>query len=102
MSLVTHDTEAESREARAESGVFRDAMIGALIGVLVLVPAWACLVALALRNSDTALLPAIAMGAGVGVVAGVFMGGWAGTLVGAAKLERYEHETRPPAPRADS
>lgn len=104
MTPVTPDTETEteSREARVERGVFRDGMIGAIVGVLVLVPVWAGLVALAVRNSGTALWPAVVMGAGVGVVAGVFMGGWAGTLVGASKLERFEHETRPPAPPAGS
>ena len=81
-----------------ERGVFRDAFVGAVLGVLVCVPAWMALVALALRNSGTALLPPVAMAAGVGVIAGVFMGGWAGTLVGASKLEHYEHETRPKAP----
>jgi len=76
----------------------RDGIVGAIVGALVLAPAWAGLVLLALRNSGTALWPAALMGAGVGVIAGVFMGGWAGTLVGSTTLEEFEHETRPPMP----
>ena len=93
LSLV-HDSDQKAREARVEQGVFRDASIGALIGVAVCVPAWVGLVAIALRNAGIALLPPLFMAAGVGVIAGTFMGGWAGTLVGASKLEHFEHENR--------
>jgi hypothetical protein len=85
----------EERTARVEKSVFRDAFVGAAIGALILAPIWAALMWLAIRNADTAMTGPIAMAAGVGVVAGVFMGGWAGTLVGATKLEHFEHETRP-------
>jgi hypothetical protein len=85
----------EERTARVEKSVFRDAFVGAAIGALILAPVWAALMWLAIRNANTAMTGPIAMAAGVGVVAGVFMGGWAGTLVGATKLEHFEHETRP-------
>ena len=85
----------EERTARVENGVFRDAFLGAVIGVLILSPIWAAMVWFALRNADTARGGPVAMAAGIGVIAGVFMGGWAGTLVGATKLEHFEHETRP-------
>ena len=101
MSLVG-DPDLKEREARVERGVFRDAFVGAMIGVAVCVPAWMGLVAIALRDAGTALLPPLLMAAGVGVIAGVFMGGWAGTLVGASKLEHFEHENRPKLPGHDS
>jgi hypothetical protein len=86
---------AHKAELRAEQTVFRDAGIGAVIGVVLCVPVWVGMVWLALRNSDQPLLPPIAMAAGIGVLAGVFVGGWAGTLVGATKLEKFEREHRP-------
>jgi hypothetical protein len=36
------------------------------------------------------------MAAGVGAIAGIFMGGWAGTLAGSRTSEHFEHEIRPP------
>jgi hypothetical protein len=89
----------EVARARTERAVFRDAVVGGLLGALVLAPTWALLVILAIRNSGTALTAPAFMGAGVGVIAGVFMGGWAGTLVGSSKLEHFEHETRPRLPQ---
>ena len=89
-----HET-LEERTARVEKGIFRDAFRGAVIGALILSPTWAAMVWFALRNADTARGGPVAMAAGIGVFAGVFMGGWAGTLIGGTKLEHFEHETRP-------
>jgi len=86
---------ARTEEAQAEGAVFRDAVLGAIIGVIVCVPLWVGLVLIALRDANTALLPPAAMAAGVGVLAGVFLGGWAGTLVGSTTLERFERDHRP-------
>ena len=86
---------ARAEEARAEGAVFRDAILGAIIGVIVCVPMWVGLVLIALGDANTALLPPAAMAAGVGVLAGVFLGGWAGTLVGSTTLEHYERDHRP-------
>ena len=93
-SSADHES-LDERTARVENGVFRDALLGAAIGVLILSPIWAAMVWFALRNADTARGGPVAMAAGIGVIAGVFMGGWAGTLVGGTKLEHFEHETRP-------
>ena len=90
---VDASTEAAA-EARAEHGVFRDAAIGAAIGVAVFAPLYAALVWLALRSHGTPLAGPLLMAAGVGVLAGVFLGGWSGTLVGATALEKYEREHR--------
>ena len=82
-------------EARAEHAVFRDAGLGAAIGAILFAPLYAALVSIALLNRGTALVPPLLMAAGVGALAGVFIGGWAGTLVGASKLEKLEREHRP-------
>jgi hypothetical protein len=39
--------------------------------------------------------PVVWMGAGVGVFAGAFYGGWAGTMMGTAELEAAEHAGMP-------
>jgi hypothetical protein len=93
--------DGHAAELRAEHAVFRDAAIGAVIGAIVCAPIWAAMVWLALRNSDQALLPPIAMATGVGILAGVFAGGWAGTLVGAKTLEKFERENRPKSPSSE-
>ena len=95
--LVPSDANEAEAEARAEHAVFRDAAIGAVIGAVVLVPIYVALVWLAVRNHDTQLTAPLLMAAAVGVLAGVFIGGWSGTLVGATTLEKYEHEHRPKA-----
>ena len=82
-------------ESHAEHAVFRDATIGATIGAIVFAPIYAALVFVALLNRGTPLAPPILMAAGIGVLAGVFIGGWAGTLVGANTLEKFEREHRP-------
>ena len=77
--------------------MIRGATIGAAIGAVICAPLWVLLVLIALRDSGTALGPPLAMAAGVGVVAGVFLGGWAGTLVGSTALEHFERDARPKA-----
>ena len=95
-TLVPHAADdGHEAELHAEQAVFRDAVIGAVIGVLVCVPIWVGMVWLALHNSDQALVPPMAMAGGIGVLAGVFVGGWAGTLFGATQLEKFEREHRP-------
>jgi hypothetical protein len=96
--MIEDEAILEIECARAEGAVLRDGVIGAVVGALILAPTWALLVVLALRDSGTALGPPVLMAAGVGVIAGVFMGGWAGTLVGSRTLEHFEHEIRPPLP----
>ena len=95
------DADEEAAMMQAEHAVFRDAAIGAVIGAIVCAPIWAGMVWLALRNSGQALLPAMAMAAGIGILAGVFAGGWAGTLVGGHALETFEREHRPKPPSAE-
>jgi hypothetical protein len=87
-------SDAAEAEAEAEHGVFRDAAIGAAIGVVVFAPLYAALVWLALRSHGTPMAAPLLMAAGVGVLAGVFLGGWSGTLVGATALEKFEREHR--------
>jgi len=96
--MIEDDVTLEIECARAEGAVFRDGIIGAVIGASILAPIWALLVLFALRDSGTAMWPPALRAAGVGAIAGIFMGGRAGTLVGSRTLEEFEYETRPPLP----
>ncbi len=78
----------------AERTVARSAAVGAAVGALVCAAIWLGLVVIALAGSGSDLAPMLAVGAGCGVFAGIFLGGWAGTLIGAAALEHVEHEQR--------
>ena len=80
----------------------RDAIFGAVIGAVVCAGIWTGLVLLAVQGKGQALGPVLLVGAGVGVVAGLFLGGCGGALAGARKLEHHEHETRPPLPERGS
>jgi hypothetical protein len=51
-------------------------------------------VALAVRNSDTAIWPPIATGAGIGMLAGVVAGPWAGFLASNSEFEELERTHR--------
>jgi hypothetical protein len=88
----------EAIEFAAEVTLVRDALIGIGVGMVVCAGIWALLVLIAMASTDAAIGPAVWMGAGVGLFAGAFYGGWVGTMVGARKLEVAEHATLPPVP----
>jgi fatty acid desaturase len=88
---------ADDAQARVERHVFRSTVIGMVVGAVVCAGIWALLVAIALVGHGWALGPMLAVGAGCGVFAGMFLGGWAGALVGASQLEHHEHDIRPRA-----
>ncbi len=90
--------DVDAAQMRVEHTMLRDALVGALLGAILCAAIWTGLVWLALRSSSTARGPMLGMGAGLGVLAGVFLGGWAGTLAGSSKLEHFEHDTRPASP----
>jgi hypothetical protein len=85
-------------DVRVERVVLRTAIVGALIGAAVCCPVYVALVWLALHNSGTSLAPPIGVAIGLGLYAGLFLGGSTGTLIGSKTLEHYEHETLPAAP----
>lgn len=82
--------EVEGLQLEAERSLLRDALVGIVVGMLVGAGVWALLVLVALAGTDWDLGPAMWMGAGVGVFAGSFYGGWVGTVVGCRKLEEAE------------
>jgi hypothetical protein len=82
--------EVDEVQREAERSLLRDALVGIVVGILVGAGVWSLLVLVALAGTDWDLGPAMWMGAGVGVFAGSFYGGWAGTVVGCRKLEEAE------------
>jgi len=82
--------DVEERQREAERVLLRDALVGIAVGMLVGAGIWALLVLVALAGTGWDLGPAMWMGAGVGMFAGAFYGGWAGTVVGCRKLEEAE------------
>lgn len=80
----------DEMQLEAERSLLRDAIVGIVVGMFVGAGVWALLVLVALAGTDWDLGPAMWMGAGVGVFAGSFYGGWAGTVVGCRKLEEAE------------
>jgi hypothetical protein len=96
LSVVAGETlDADTEQRRVESQVARAALLGAVVGAFAGAGAWMVIVVLALAGKGWALGPMLAVGAACGVFAGIFLGGWAGTVVGALRLERYEHEHLP-------
>ena len=79
-------------QLRTEQSVFRSAIIGSLVGAVVCAGIWLVLMAIALAGDRANFGPMLLVGAGCGVFAGIFLGGWAGTLIGASKLEHHERE----------
>jgi hypothetical protein len=90
---------ADAAEVAAEGKFARTVLYGIFIGMAVCAVLWVGLVVIALAGSGEPLGPVLWMAAGVGLFAGVFFGGWAGSMVGARALERREREERGPARR---
>jgi hypothetical protein len=87
--------EVEQIQVDAERSFWRDTFIGIALGSAICAGLWALFMLIALAGTDARLGPAMWMGAAVGVFAGAFYGGWAGTMVGVRKLEHAEHDTLP-------
>ena len=85
-------------QPKAERTFVRCALIGALIGAVVCAGIWVGIVALATTNNGEGAGPLFAMAAGCGVFAGLFLGGWAGSMVGSKALEHAHHDSLPHAP----
>jgi hypothetical protein len=90
---------ADAAQVAAETKFARTVLIGVLIGMAVCAVIWVGLVLLALAGSGESLGPVLWMAAGIGIFAGVFFGGWAGSMVGARALERHEQHERRSAAR---
>ena len=90
------EPERLAADHRVERVVLRHALFGALIGAAICAPLYVGLVFLSLGPSGTALAPPLAMSVGLGLYAGLFLGGSIGTLLGSKALEHYERENLPP------
>jgi hypothetical protein len=88
----TDRDDAEELQLRTERVFWRDALVGAVIGMVVCAGIWMLIVGIALVGAGWSLGAPLAMAAGVGLFGGAFLGGWAGVMVGAARLEATEHE----------
>ncbi len=86
-----------AEEVSAERTFVRSAMIGALIGAAVCAGIWIAIVAIATTNNGIKSWPLLLMGAGCGIFAGLFLGGWAGSMVGSQALEHAHHDSLPKA-----
>ena len=82
----------DSAQRAIEREVARCGMAGVVMGAIVCSAIWMLLVLLALAGKGFRLGPMLAVGAVCGIFAGCFLGGSAGMLVGASKLEHFEHE----------
>ena len=101
-AVPTHDhADADAAQVAAEVRFARTVLIGVLIGMAVCAVLWVGLVALALAGSGERLGPMLLVAAGIGLFAGVFFGGCAGSMIGARALERHEQQERHSAAHHD-
>lgn len=94
-TAISTTVEPDTEQRAVEALVARSAIVGAMIGAVVCAVIWIGIVALALAGKGAALGPMLLVGAGTGMFAGIFLGGCAGTLVGALKLEHHEQASLP-------
>jgi hypothetical protein len=98
---VTSELEAASGGARlttldeeraVERALWLHVFKASLVAIPICVAIWVGLVALAIADTNEALLPPLAIGAVIGVIAGVFFGGWAGFLAKAHTLDELDRK----------
>ena len=84
--------ELQAAARSAEVSLARSAVRGVLIGMPVCAVIWVGIVALglAMAGGSWDLLPALGIGAVVGMFSGAFFGGWAGVTAAAEQLEEAE------------
>jgi hypothetical protein len=84
------------RTLRAEHGLARGIVIGVTVAVPLCAAMWIGLVALALAGTSTGLVGPLAMGAGIGILTGVFFGTWWGFVSQTHTFEDLDHELNAP------
>jgi len=80
------------RTLRAEHGLARGIVVGVAFAVPVCTALWIGLIALALAGSSTGLVAPLAMGAGFGILTGVFFGTWWGFVAATHTFEDLDRE----------
>ena len=95
LALVQPVADPDVEQLAVEHRMVHAVLVGMAIGVAVCVMLWGLVVLAALAGSGEPLLGPLLMGAAVGVFAGIFFGGWAGTLYGSHLLEVHERATEP-------
>ena len=90
---MAETTTEDEEQASVERTIVRSAIIGGAIGAVVCAGIWILIVVLAVSGTD-GVGGMLLVGAACGVFAGLFLGGSAGTLIGASHLEHHEHEVR--------
>jgi hypothetical protein len=81
----------EKADLLAERHLVRRMMIGSAIMVPFGAAFFALLVGIAVWGTGTAIAGPVAMGAGAGVLAGIFFGTWAGFVASVREFEDLEH-----------
>jgi hypothetical protein len=83
---------ALNRELELEHSLSKHVVLAILVAVPVMVVFWIGLMALAASLAGVGYLWPIAMGAGIGVLAGVFWGAWAGFALVMPALDQLDHD----------
>jgi hypothetical protein len=92
---------ALERTLRAEHGLARGIVVGVAVAVPVCAALWVGLIALALAGSSTSLVGPLTMGAGFGILTGVFFGTWWGFVSVTHTFEDLERNLDDSRPASD-
>jgi hypothetical protein len=103
---VTHSASENQtdREMEIERSLAKHVILAMLVAIPVMVVFWMGLIALAVSFTSAGYAAPLAMGAGIGVLAGVFWGAWAGFTMGMPALDENDRDTinALPSPSAQS
>lgn len=89
-AVVAKDVELFHDQQTAEKEMFHHVFKSMALAIPICIGVFVGLVALAISNTTQAVLPALGIGAVVGVPAGVFFGGAVGFLTRAESLDKID------------
>jgi hypothetical protein len=101
LAVVQPAADPDQAQLAVERRMLYAALLGMAVGALVCIVLWGGVVLLALAGSGEPLTGPLLMAALVGAFAGLFFGGWVGTMYGAHLLEEHERATRPRVANVD-
>jgi hypothetical protein len=91
---MTPTTEDQTEhQVELERSLAKHVIVAILVAVPVMVVFWVGLVALAVSFTSAGYAAPLAMGAGIGVLAGLFWGAWAGFTMAMPSLDEYDRDT---------